>query len=263
MGQRHQVYALLPSREGLNGRPTTVIGLHHQWLYGFSAVRGLNRVLDFHKNNCGATNYPKFTSHHTPAEVLECLAAIYALDVEQGTFSTVHPFEGDSVAGGSPELTDFSQGANNDGITIIDFTDGKGNPCKTPKYCFYAFYGTEGKISLTNHRTYSAGEYLLSYYPDRLTHSKDDLSLAMTDMLPKFNGYEVLTIEDVYKIFPKWKRKHPKCAQTDPEHLESRKALGLAAASYSKYLLSLAPPERKTRRRINTRSNTSACKRSQ
>ncbi len=51
MGQRHQVYLRLRKIDygdkNPNNKPETTIGIHHQWLYGQTALRLLNNLMTF------------------------------------------------------------------------------------------------------------------------------------------------------------------------------------------------------------------------
>lgn len=205
MGQRHQVYLRLPSthyQEGnQNNRPEITVGLHHQWLYGKTAIQLLGNAL----------NYAEKTGEYHPwrkslykEDAVQCLAAIYSLDQNDGYFHRVHT---DLDA----ECEDPRLGDNNDGITVIDLTG------PIPSYCFVSLGGIEcSEVRRNKIKSLSpmpAMQYLDAYYPnfdfpshwdDRVT-SEDRINLKMEclALLDRVSKFPVISKKRLKEIFPK------------------------------------------------------------
>jgi hypothetical protein len=125
MGQRHQIYLRLPAmynEDNPNHQPTRVVGIHHQWLYGQTAMKLLVNFLTF---------LDKAENKYSGRDVLEILQCAYAIHPETGYFHGICP-ELDKNEVENPMNAD-----NNDGITIIDLTN------KKPKYCFMSLHHLE------------------------------------------------------------------------------------------------------------------------
>jgi hypothetical protein len=115
MGQRHQVY--LKTQEG------KIVGLHHQWLYGKTAVNNLARLLTFIKNSINNDNI--YWAIESPDKLLEYC---YSFDIDRGYIENTY-----KLSHISPLHED-----NNNGITCIDLTD-----INNPTYCFASLNGLE------------------------------------------------------------------------------------------------------------------------
>ncbi|KAK7425042.1 hypothetical protein QQZ08_008318 [Neonectria magnoliae] len=143
MGQRHQLFVI--ARVGSHYR--TLAAVHHQWLYGVSALRSCRRLLrifsdannritlkheldlatSFFKDQGPPPSYPP--NYEEPEErpcpfpfITTCLAIGAAYDSELGRVQTIHELAFN---------TGFDRGDNNDGITVLDITD----PADV-RYCF-------------------------------------------------------------------------------------------------------------------------------
>lgn len=205
MGQRHQVYLNLPpvffNAGNPNNRGPKVVGFHHQWLYGWRAVRSLDRAIRFFDK----TKDEKFgLLTGTAREAGAALAALYSVEEATGYYHGVHEFQ--------PPRTTYKDGAlvklegdwelanpfaadNNDGITVIEHNGPRGRWA----YCFYSLGNTEGEIPLAR-GCYEAAHYLLSYYP---TLTKDQEFLAeATPVLARLAQVPVLDEADMKRIFP-------------------------------------------------------------
>src|SRR3990167_6421268 len=121
MGQRHQAYLRLPAvyynENNSNNHGELTVGIHHQWLYGYSAVWALYRFLKWLKQDETNIKYLEYSAKGA-------FAAAYSFDHELGYYHNVH------------DLTDGETdnpllGDNNNGITLVDFGDKV-----EPKYCF-------------------------------------------------------------------------------------------------------------------------------
>jgi hypothetical protein len=127
MGQRHQIYVKLPKSSYNKNKKAKVIGVHHQWLWGRTALQMLINFFTF----CFKTDQDnKFTLGIDPIELLK---ALYSLDVQNGYFYSTHPLE-------DGECENPLMGDNNNGITIIDLSDFTEDNIRSStsvlKYCF-------------------------------------------------------------------------------------------------------------------------------
>jgi hypothetical protein len=208
MGQRHQVYIRLPKKyydeQNPNNHPAKVVGIHHQWLYGRTALRLLGNLLEFHTKSAETTydNESRFLAGY--GDEAEMLAAIYSCDVREGYFHRT------SVLDEAEAVNPF-MGANNDGITVIDFTDAEGKSKSRPTYCFASLGATEGKVSLKA-GTYTAEQYVLSYYPkfidERRNGNIDDITEECRALIERIDSRaDVMSDADLVRIFPAFKGK--------------------------------------------------------
>lgn len=200
MGQRHQLYFVLPNER--HDSPRRVVGLHHQWLYGSRPLATLKRVLDtvalqaaeqytwWNRTYIVDDNQPDYVAHHA-------LMAIAGLEAD-GSFTTLYPLT-------HGETTDPRKGDNNDGITIVDMRD----PANV-KFAFATFTyapNTDWRdtASITagqRVKVMGAADYLAGYYTrDSSDADKQapDGAWAMADAL---DALPRLSRADVRKLFP-------------------------------------------------------------
>jgi hypothetical protein len=130
--------------------------VHHQWLYGLSALRTclnilsifsdkanriplqqeLNFAQDFFKNQATPpTKRPSLPRHDEPSE--PCRFPFVTTCVVVGTVFDRHTATRAAMAHEEPYNLGFDQGDNNDGITVIDISD-----LDNVRYCFVQFWGT-------------------------------------------------------------------------------------------------------------------------
>lgn len=213
MGQRHQIYLRLPGKfyfEGNpNNRPAITVGIHHQWLYGQTAIKQLERALIFFR----ARKADDFGDFFNPAEAAQALAAVYSCIPEEGYFHRLHilrdgPDDSLSSIGGKAGWDSCceapEEGDNNDGITVIDFEG------PTVKYCFASLHHLEGKKSYPGGSILSALSYLLAYYPNFFSDSGEDVApkdmqLDFAEKIAVTKQFDLLTATDLHRIFPKSK----------------------------------------------------------
>lgn len=192
MGQRHQVYVRLPeTRKG----PSRVVGIHHQWLYGHSAVRSLGRFIKFIKAQ--DSFYADSLIQESGESILN---SIYSIEIETGYYHRVHQLYA--------ECEDPNRGDNNDGITIIDLKDRK-----NPKYCFMSLHHLEcdktTSDGIVNYKPMSGFDYFSAYYPNGLKmnkHTSNDERMVINQLnesLKLLDGLKLLTKKQVQEIFPK------------------------------------------------------------
>jgi len=160
MGQRHQIYVALPAAGSGYGsnRSERVIGIHHQWLYGHTAVHMAKRFLTFvdRARETDGRWHPIVSGFQSPMNILR---AIYSSDPDIGYYHDVHDLEG--------ELGDPRLGDNNDGITVFDLRalPEKRGPIS---YCFVSF-GHKGLPELV---PISARSYCRAYYPAEVPETR-------------------------------------------------------------------------------------------
>lgn len=161
MGQRHQIFLFTKDENG----NTVGTGIHHQWLFGFTAVMKAEVVMAYAKKALKDKYHP-FVYPNYFHKAKDCLLALYQINLETGFFNTsashlnylpTDTTETEAVK--NPRVMD-----NNDGITVFDFR----NP-KQPMYCMVniSTYDTEyaGVHNLPSWVPCTTGEYLRAYYP--------------------------------------------------------------------------------------------------
>jgi hypothetical protein len=214
----------------------TVLAFHNQWLYGGTALVGALNVLDHVSQFTVAqkTDINSWSGYDTP---FGAASTKYNFNREK-YLTTIQfilnfvakktPFRDAGLLGGwylndsDPEMrTDFTRGDNNDGITIIDTINNK--------YCFmniqeYSLSDSEGHHSASDlpYLTPSpALDYIKSYYGetvetcnpyhiDKLTPKAADkvvkgFAKRNATLSNKFKKYNLLTVEELSKYFPKLK----------------------------------------------------------
>jgi hypothetical protein len=200
-------------------KETTVLAYHHQWLYGRSALLAALNVLEFSKNADKDSNPMLDNSHAYNSTTISDVASFVTslLGIFNGPlaqyarcgyerFLLFNEYECEYMR------EDFTRGDNNDGIFIVDAIAGK--------YCFMDVHKRHDDIEPMV--PLSAKEYVESYYPTRIN---DDLkyqterykttaeeqikenSRINSKFLKRFEKFEVLTADEIVKIFPKMKGK--------------------------------------------------------
>lgn len=225
MGQRHQIYVRFPIKDKNN-----IAGYHHQWLYGYSAISALSRVVQFWVNSEDKT-IPKDSSFRLsgPLRTDVCyglprqskvIDSLYSIDIEEGYWANICNFIQDYTdlkPGEIPsEVLDPRNGDNNDGITIIDCFDPE-----VIKYCFMSVGHLEGEINPKKTLVpMSAREYLLCYYPEfmdkkggwkdhndktkgRQVFDPKDFDTYLSRLLLIEEKATLLTLAECKKLFPK------------------------------------------------------------
>lgn len=207
MGQRHQVYLRHFNKDT---KKHETVGLHHQWLYGQTAIILLKNFVNFYKKT--DKKYNVFQNSYQ-GSTLDLLKMNYSYSPSDGYLSRVHTFdnEEDKDCLENPEYGD-----NNDGITLIDIPE-KGKP----KICLLNFYDKqkvvyneledgfepEGDI-VEGFRPISPYEYVELYYDLNyyIKNNKEKSFVAKVKRDAKFidNNSVLMTVEDIKNMFPKW-----------------------------------------------------------
>jgi hypothetical protein len=185
MGQRHQIIVVYPKMYLNEGNPNNkdqrAQVIHHQWLYGRSAILALDRVLRLAKNSWSGD--PKETDYlfgrgesgYTSGDGTRAIGATVSVDPDQGYYHNIHiwkpadwngmnsVYKGD-VGFVEPQKLEPDMFDNNDGITVIEFRSGEA----LPRVCFITPDGLEGHHYMMQERTdrgpWTAREYLEFYY---------------------------------------------------------------------------------------------------
>lgn len=224
-----------------NGRrKNIVLPFHNQWLYGRRAPLAALRVLEHtvhlnEKDRNGKDNM--HSNYHTP---FTYGGMRYSFDNFKKYISSIEFIlnyskdgDGDIDApgfGGSWFLgddeyktmsEDFTMGDNNDGVTLIDVT--------TNKYCFINISNYNDGDDELSHNVWDlpymqpvdALTYMRAYYgetketanPYHIEHCRDEgqsieeylkeASELNASIAKRFEGFEVMTLADIKKMFPK------------------------------------------------------------
>lgn len=217
MGQRHQIYLVLPKesnriqlykdfeeKEMINSH---IIPMHHQWLYGQTAIKQLMYFLKYckgiqkdieedGKGNC----YHPFVSNLYSREASDVFTSLYSTNPEGYWHNVcIEPYS---------LVEDPRNGDNNDGITIIDLQD-----IMNPKYCMMYLYDDE---ELEAYEPINALKYVHHYYPEGEIHYRftadeskeyDQENLEIANEVDKIAT--LMTTEEVLALFPTLKQEEP------------------------------------------------------
>lgn len=174
MGQRHQYLILYPEMYLNDGNPNNrgpvANIIHHQWLYGKSAIITLERVLKFITNNITDNmdyNFGTNPNGYQQGEGTYALATTISVDPESGYFYRAHIYKSDTGKLENYQYNEITPDLfdNNDGITIIGFEKG----IKKPFYAFVTPNHLEGEFykDEDGQGPWNAYEYLSFYYPEQ------------------------------------------------------------------------------------------------
>lgn len=257
MGQRHQIFLKVHNpykndRLYLEGEDKkkagkifgrgkfTVIALHHQWLYGRSALGMASHILNVtnqeHVNEYnspfGERYYGGRSIGKTPLEayidaVMMMLQTITDPKFPRGTGIEGMHFLNTECLDDNGTYNDrwdmrkyFDCGDNNDGITIIDTIE--------QKYCFMNIYDQEkdyhSASSLPKLKPATAKEYVEAYYgvtkktvnPYYIENLKEGETIEGVlegfkkdnqEFIDMLKDKQVLTIKEIVKMFPEMKEK--------------------------------------------------------
>jgi hypothetical protein len=206
MGQRHQIYVRFPKKQyadpkNPNNRPAQTFGFHHQWLYGTLPLAAALRILDFHGKNLRPDLPDSSAFANTMGDAPEAIRMLLSLDHEHGHFHAAHHLSKEGPYGqivpyeGNPMEED-----NNDGITLIDFSD-----VTKPKVGFVL--GAEPTDAPFTFKVVDALTFLSIYYPEHPS-AKDDSperTLAMRELglklVERLSAYKTLTTKQAATFF--------------------------------------------------------------
>jgi hypothetical protein len=204
MGQRHQVYLRTKEKfynpNNRNNKDAKTVAIHHQWLYGHTAIRLLRNFLEYASKDL-ASNYSRLDDHEIALEILK---HAYSFDASAGYYHSVHDITEETA--NNPR-----NGDNNNGITIIDYEDGK------LKYCFLSIGYLEcmdktvcapdetpdddKPLSYKNFEPIDVKHWMnLHYGVD--WHKGDADCDEIQRMIDSVSNFEVLSVKRLSEIFP-------------------------------------------------------------
>lgn len=218
MGQRHQVIVVYPAKfyyaGNCNNREVRAEVIHHQWLYGHTAIRTLSRMVTFIKasvtERMGDIRFG--TKDGYASDGTEALSAVMSVDPASGYFhnTSVWPasdwnrMEGGETGYVKPQLLSPDMFDNNDGITLIQFEIGQ----TKPKVCYITPSHLEGKRWKKEKHgkgPWTPREYLAFYYTDRELKSKQfaEYRLEIEQALKNIEeNTRAFTVAEVKKLLP-------------------------------------------------------------
>ncbi len=204
MGQRHQLFVIAK----INGRYRNLAAVHHQWLYGATALKRCH----------GLVQIFQAVENRVPLEQ-ELLSALH-LD-EQSWKDEKRGVEGKAfvpfpmiatclILGASFDSTDgylhgvdiepfgmeYNEGDNNNGITIIDVSE-----LHHVRYCFADIspWGMESQTPVPLMTPLSASAYLWSYYDE----SKKEDQERYGNVIDRLEKWDLIDVAALRETWPK------------------------------------------------------------
>lgn len=222
MGQRHQIFLKVrnplkmernyiskeeksKSRKIFGSGKYTIIAIHHQWLYGRSAVFNIKHILNITENMNDYNN--PFSDDYLVDSLDSYINDVMMLlqvqtnplhprgtGIEKMTFLNTECLDENGKYGNECDIRlNFTFGDNNDGISIIDTIE--------RKYCLINIHrqdiGENSSSGLPSMLPSSAEDYVHCYYPNQ-EEVRDNILCC--NQLKK---YDILTLKEVSKLFPK------------------------------------------------------------
>ncbi|KAL8868710.1 MAG: hypothetical protein Q9174_004813 [Haloplaca sp. 1 TL-2023] len=218
MGQRHQLFVIAR----INGRYRQLAAIHHQELYGHTALRRCRDILNIFSNTTNRIplqqeliaasrtdhdfwldSYNDKNEHVPFPFVMTCLVTGASFNVDGYYHSVlIEPF-----------FMPYNGGDNNDGITIFDITEpGDVHYCFVDfkgHYCFVDFKGIESEREVDLNTPLSARTYLEAYY---ILHNGDgahkddgasnDHVADMLALVQSFEGKPLITLAALAETWP-------------------------------------------------------------
>ncbi|KAI4266961.1 MAG: hypothetical protein L6R38_008455 [Xanthoria sp. 2 TBL-2021] len=198
MGQRHQLFVIAR----IKGRYRQLCAIHHQWLYGHTALRRCRDTLNILGN----------TTNRIPIQQ-ELIAAskkdddFWLVGDDDKNGHVPFPFIMTCLIIGSSFNVDgyyhgvlverfymaYDEGDNNNGITVFDISEPD-----NVRYCFVDFMGMESEREVELHTPLSARTYLEAYYV--LDESNDEAGLL--PLLESFEGRNLVTKGALVETWP-------------------------------------------------------------
>ena len=223
MGQRHQIFikVLNPvklkrnyatdtdkklARKMFGSGKYTMLAIHHQWLYGRSAIYNINHIFNITDNvneytNPFSENY-SFNSLDVYIKEVMMLLQVQTnplhprgTGIERMIFLNSESIDENGKYDSKWDMRlNFTNGDNNDGVSIIDTIE--------RKYCLMNISSqdleyTNSVYILPSMTPCSALEYVSAYYP-RKVDTRGNIQTCN-----QLKSYGILTIKEVGKMFPK------------------------------------------------------------
>ncbi|KAL8887017.1 MAG: hypothetical protein Q9215_005353 [Flavoplaca cf. flavocitrina] len=221
MGQRHQLFVIAR----IIGRYRQLAAIHHQWLYGHTALRRCRDILNIFGNKTNRIPLPqeliaasqkdddfwlaahddRHKNEHVPFPfIMTCLVTGASFNLD-GYYHNVLV---------EPFYMAYDEGDNNNGITVFDITE----PAN-PRYCFVDFMGMESERGVDLNTPLSARTYLEAYY--ELNDATND-EVGLLPLVESFQNRSLITEEALAETWPDgaWEHQSPTDVDsTDPPEL--------------------------------------------
>jgi len=206
MGQRFQMFVKTQNRDG-----EETIAIHHQWLYGATAVQQLRNILEF--NFKASVNYKLGSkeSYLSSNEVNSIVLNLASTNAKEGYYHNVISLNAEAKE--YPDSLNPDYQDNNDGQFFIDFTV-KGKPKVGFTYPFSRdTYEDDGEViqGFDKWQIMGAREYFALYYSqkeiDKATenNNKDDIAFfnkALRNIKWIENHTKLLTQKELFDLYP-------------------------------------------------------------
>ena len=200
MGQRHQLFVIAK----ILGKYRNLAAVHHQWLYGATALKRCHRLVQLFEaieNRIPLEQELISAQHHDEQSwksdwrssgrravipfpmITTCLTLGASFDVTDGYFHGVH-IESFGM--------DFDGGDNNNGITVIDIS-----VLSHVRYCFVDMYGMESETRVPLMTPLSGSTYLWAYY-DKDNKQHQEMHGHLIDKLEKWDLVDVAALHDTW-----------------------------------------------------------------
>ncbi|KAL8735783.1 MAG: hypothetical protein Q9166_000647 [cf. Caloplaca sp. 2 TL-2023] len=226
MGQRHQLFVIAR----INGRYRTLCAVHHQWLYGHTALKrclGTIKILQDPSNRLPLQQelliakareealWPSVELENESYDVhieFPFIATCLTLGASFGLDGYHH---GVSI---EPFHMYFDEGDNNNGITIFDITD-----LEHVRYCFVDFMGMESERKVQLMAPLSGRTYLEAYYA--LDELDEKTKEEMLSTIKALEDYPLITTATLRNTWPTGDWQEPEADVTlvqssDPDSLD-------------------------------------------
>ena len=221
MGQRHQIFIKVNNplkskrvyandtdkklaRKMFGSGKHTILAIHHQWMYGRSAVFNIKHILNLTETMNEYTN--PFADDYSFDSLDEYIKHVMMLLQVQTNplhprgvgIERMHFLNSDCIEDGKYDSRwdmrlNFTMGDNNDGISIIDTIE--------RKYCLMNISSYDAEYTdvhrLQSMLPYDANDYVHCYYPN-----SEDVrdNILCCNQLKK---YPILNLKEIQKMFPK------------------------------------------------------------
>ncbi len=206
MGQRHQLFVIAK----VNGRYRGLSAIHHQWLYGFTAIKQCHRLLKIFQ-----APENRIALHHELESAQQRDDAFWNTEPSYRQLDLPFPFITTCLVLGAsfnpdagyehsvsilPFNMQYDDGDNNDGITVIDISQ-----LGHTRYCFVDFHGIESEKEVCLNTALSARTYLEAYYDPELKWQAE-----YDKELEGVQSFELIQTKSLQEAWPigEWNTEH-------------------------------------------------------
>lgn len=204
MGQRHQVF--MKSYVSYEDTPEKLSGIHHQWLYGATAIRSLRNLLEYEINADKNYKLSSEKMYLDKTKVEDILNFSYSFNPKHGYVSNTTNLNKLVEENGFEKSMHPAYQDNNDGQTFIDFTSGD-----KPKYCYTFDRDTtmednqENEYEVKMWEPIAAVNYFKFYYDIDSKESGDYVDFieeVLEDIKWIDENADLMTPDDIKNMFP-------------------------------------------------------------